>query len=439
VAQPAIATEFTDPTLVSRAQRYERDAVASLCDRSLEALHRVCLALTGDQTAAEELAAGALLKALDGITGFTGDGAGFHVWLLRLAAGAAARRRPAGTGTREALAALSNFDYELVALRVLGEVDVDHLSPVLSAQPPSLRAWLVTALREVDGRSGTGWGPDLRAFDGAVEEVIEGADPALAGAGLSAPHDAPRLLEVVAALRALVGEPIDPATATRLRTTMLAATAERRARWVYRHHTAATVPGIEQRHYPSRSGTVVALAVAAVLAVVVGAVLSVLSSFAGPTSTFYPLKRMGESALVAIQLDPVDRADLEVNLAETREREAEDMAARGDGDQTAAVLDDRYQLLIAAGHDLLSVSVHDSRWKAARSRLFEKSDIQMTAIERDLDATGQTRSKEEVERLATSFDVTRRPIETELGRPAPASGGTAPAAPTPAVSPSPAP
>jgi DNA-directed RNA polymerase specialized sigma24 family protein len=430
VAQPAIATEFFDPTLVSRAQRYERDAVASLCDRSLEPLHRVCLALTGDPGAAEQLASGVLLKALDGLSGFTGDSAAFHVWLLRLAAGAAAKRRPQGEGTRAALAGLSNFDYELIALRVLGEVDVDHLTPALNAQAPSLRAWLVTALRELDGRSGTGWGPDLRAFDGAVDEVMEGADPETTAATLSVPHDATALLKQVASVRALVGDPIDPATATRLRTAMLAATAEQRAVWVYRNHGTATVPGIEKRHYPSRTGTFVALAIALVLAVVVGAVLAVLSSFAGPTSSFYALKRTGESALIAIQVDPVDRAQLEINIAETREREAEDMASRGNGDQTVTAVAERHRLLSAAGHDLLSVSVHDSRWRNARQRLFDKSDTQMTAIERDLQATGQTRSEQDVQRLAAGFEASRKPVESELGRttPVPSQNGIPPPA-----------
>lgn len=430
MAQPAIATEFLDPTLVSRAQRYERDAVASLCDRSLVALYRVCLALTGDPAAAEQLASGALLKALDGLSGFTGDSAAFHVWLLRLAAGAAAKRRPQDTGTRGDLAVLSNFDYELLALRVLGEVDVDHLTPALNAQAPSLRAWLVTALREMDGRSGTGWGPDLRAFDAAIDEVIAGADPEAIAAGLSVPHDAAALLRQVGSLRALIGDPIDTATATRLRTAMLAATAERRALWVYRNHGTATVPGIEKRRYPTRTGTFLALGIAVVLAVVVGAVLAVLSSFAGPTSSFYSLKRTGESALIAIQVDPVDRAQLEVNIAETREREAEDMASRGNGDETVAALSERYRLLTAAGHDLVAVSVHDSRWRNARQRLFDKSDAQMTAIERDLQATGQTRSEQDVQRLAAEFEASRKPVETELGRttPAPSQNGL----PTPA-------
>ena len=73
------------------------------------------------------------VDALDGLPGFDGDGAAFHVWLLRLAAASAAKCRPQGPGVRGALAQLSNFDYELVALRVLGEVEIDHLSPALNA------------------------------------------------------------------------------------------------------------------------------------------------------------------------------------------------------------------------------------------------------------------------------------------------------------------
>jgi hypothetical protein len=329
VAQAAIASEVWDPTLVSRAQRYEREALATLCDRSLDALYRVCLALTGEAAEAESLAATALQKALDGLPSFEGDSPAFHVWLLRLAASSASRRRPAGEGVRGALTRLSNFDYELVALRVLGEIGVDHLAPALNAEPASLRAWLVSALREVDGRSGTGWGHDLRAFDSSLSDVIGGADPEQVPSHGSAPADSETLLRVVAGIRGLVGDPMPAATATRLRTHLLAAAAERRALWVYRHHSTATVPGIEKRRYPSRTGTVIALSIAAVLAVVVGAVLAVLSSFASPDSGLYPLKLTGESALVNLNLDPVNRAQLEIKLAQTRQREAEDMASRG--------------------------------------------------------------------------------------------------------------
>src|SRR5262249_29373612 len=177
VAQAAIASEVWDPTLVSRAQRYEREGLATLCDRSLDAVYRVGLALTGEAAEAESLAAAALQKALDGLPSFEGDSPAFHVWLLRFAASSASRRRPAGEGVRGGLTRLSNFDYELVALRVLGEIGVDHLAPALNAEPASLRAWLVSAFREVDGRSGTGWGPGLGGFGRSAPGVICGGVP----------------------------------------------------------------------------------------------------------------------------------------------------------------------------------------------------------------------------------------------------------------------
>jgi len=415
VAQAAIASEVWDPTLVSRAQRYERDALATLCDRSLEPLYRVCLALSENPTEAESLAATALQKALDALPSFEGDSPAFHVWLLRHAASAAARRRPAGGGARGALTRLSNFDYELVALRILGEIGVDHLTPALNAEPASLRAWLVSALREVDGRSGTGWGPDLRAFDRSVTEVIGGADPEQAASGATAPQDAQALLRVVASIRDLVGDPIPPSVATRLRTRLLASASERRALWVYRHHGTATVPGIEKRRYPSRTGTVVALSIAGALALVVGAVLAVLSSFANPDSSLYPLKLTGESALVNFNMDAVNRAQLQIKLAQTRQREAEDMASRGYGDLTVGALNSRFTLLRTAGRDLTSVQIHDKRWKAARDRLFKESDVTMTGIERTLRSTGQGQSAADVDHLVTAYESDRKALQAELG------------------------
>ena len=420
-----------DPTLVSRAQRYEREALATLCDRSLDDLYGLCLALTGVPTEAETLAAGALKKALDGLPGFEGDSAAFHVWLLRLAASAAARHRPAGDGVRGALAPLSHFDYEILALRVLAGISVDHLSPALNAEPASLRAWLVSALRAVDGRSGTGWGHDLRAFDGSTADVINGADPELAAKRASAPSDAEALLRTVAAVRSLVGDPIAHAAATRLRTSLLAAAAEQRALWVYRHHSAATVPGIETRRYPSKVGTFIALSIAAVLAVVVGGILAVLSSFANPASAFYPLKLAGESALLNVNVDHVNRAQLEIKLAQTREREAEDMANRDNGGLAVQALNARFALLRAAGRDLQAVGVHDSRWKAARDRLFKESDVTMTPIESELQAAGQGRSAADVDHMVTAYESDRKTLQAELG-PQPAQPTVPVATPPPA-------
>ena len=433
MAQAVIASHVWDPTLVSRAQRYEREALATLFDRSLQALYDVCLALTGDPTEAESVAAAALRRALDGLPNFDGDSAAFHVWLLRLAASTAARRRTAGEGVRGAMTRLSHFDYELVALRVLGEVDIDHLAPALNAEPASLRAWLVSAFREVDGRSGTGWGHDLRAFDGAVSEVTGGADPEWAATRASAPPDSEALLRVVAGIRGLAGGAVPPPVATRLRTNVLAAAAERRALWVYRHHSTATVPGIEKRRYSSKAGTLIALSVAGVLAVVVGSVLAVLSSFANPTSALYPLKLAGESTLVRVNMDRINRAQLEIKLAQTREREAEDMAARGYGDLTVEAVDRRFALLRAAGGDLTAVQIHDRRWKTARDRLFSESDVTVTEIERELEGTGQTRSKAEIDNLVTAYAADRKALQAEL---APTTQPVVPAPPAATPTPS---
>jgi hypothetical protein len=209
----------------------------------------------------------------------------------------------------------------------------------------------------------------------------------------------------------------------------------------------ATVPGIEQRRYPTRTGTVLALGAAAVLAVVAGSVLAVLASFAGPESGLYQLKRTGENALITVNMDPVNRAQLEITLAQTRQREAEDMAGRGDGDHAVEAVSARFDLLRAAGRDLAEVSVHDGRWRAARDRFFKESDLQMTPLERDLQALGLGRSSQQVQQLAAGYEADRKSLDTQLGRQPgqqPGSQGAEPAqtgsqgaepAPTPASGP----
>jgi DNA-directed RNA polymerase specialized sigma24 family protein len=419
VAQPATVPEHLERSVVARARRYEREAVAELCDRNLERLYRMCEALTGSSQAAEEVAGMAFMKALDGLPDFEGEGRAFDVWLMRLGASAAARRRPPGVGLRARMARLSNFDYELVALRVLGEIDSDRLSPALNAPPANLRAWLVSGLRELDGRSGSGWGYDLRAFDAAVGEVVAGADPDRTAATLSAPPDAEALLRVVAQLRGLMGGPPPAEAVTRLRTQVLAAVAERRVQWVRRHHHGvATVPGVDRRRYPTRRGTAIALALAALLAAVVGGSFALLSSFAEPDSPLYPLKLTGEGVLVAMDISPVSRADLEVKLARTREREAEDMAVHGKGGLAVQALRARYQLLLAAGRDLLSVpeADRDRGWRSTRDEFFAEEDKAETLIERDLEAGGQRQAADRAQTVVGDYERDRKALDASLGR-----------------------
>jgi hypothetical protein len=393
--------------------------VAELCDRNLPLLWRLCLAVTGDPETAESVVDAALQKALDGLEEFQGDGPGFDVWVLRMAAADCVRHRPGGSDIQGSLARLSNFDFELVALRCLGEVDCEHLSPALSAPAPNLRAWLVSALRELDGRAGSGWGHDLRAFDAAIDQVVQGAEPESAAGDLAWPQDAASLLAVVVKIRALIGDPLPDEVALRLRTRLLAGVAEKRAQWVWRHHPGgATVPGIQRRRYSTRRGTLVALAAAAVLAVVVGGVLALLSSFADPDSFLYPVKQGSESVLLALSLDPVGRAELEVKLARTRELEAEDMASRGEAALAVQAMQERYQLLRAAAQDLASVppTSRDAGWRQARQQFFAEEDRQVTLVPQELAQHHERQGVAEVDQIVAGYEAQSQSLDRELGR-----------------------
>jgi hypothetical protein len=390
-------------------------------------MYAMCSALLGDAESAELLTGRALLKALETVEGFDGDGAAFDLWLLRLAAAEAARHRAQTAGIRADLNRLGNHEYELLALRVLGEVDTDHLSPALDVRAASLRSQLVMALRRLDDTVGAGAGGDLRLFDEAVDRVGRGADPQRTAASLSTPPDAVGLLRTIAEVRALLRDMLSDAAAVRLRTAFLAAAAERRTQWVRRHQRPATVPGVDSRRYPNKVGAAVALAIAAGLALAVGVLLTALSAFADPDSPFYPVKRVAEVALVAVDGDPLSRAQLEIRLAQVREREAEDMAARGEGDRAVEVMSDRYDLLRDASRDLIASQSRGSTWKAARDKLFQEASNPTTTVQRDLRVTGQGAAADQIAQLSKNYESDRKQLDPELGHPTPspqpASGG----------------
>ena len=419
MAQPATAPAHPDPSLLLRAREYDREALAELCDRNVGRMYAMCSALLGDPESAELLTGRALLKALESVETFSGDGAAFDLWLLRLAAGEAARHRPQTAGIRADLSRLSNSEYELLALRVLGEVDSEHLVPALGTRAAALRSHLVLALRRLNDTVGVGATGDLRLFDEAVDRVAKGADPQRTAASLSTPPDALGLLRVVAEVRGLLRERLGDEAAVRLRTAFLAAAAERRTQWVRRHQRPATVPGLEGRRYPNKAGAALALGVAAALAVVVGVMLTALSAFANPDSPFYPLKRLGEAALVAVDGDPLSRAQLEIRLAQVREREAEDMAGRGNGELAVEVTSDRYDLLRDASRDLIASPSRGAQWKAARDRLFQEASHPTTSVQRDLRVTGQGSAADQVAQLSRNYESDRKQLDPKLGHPTP--------------------
>lgn len=415
----ATALAHPDPTLLLRAREYDREALAELCDRNAGRMFAMCSALLGDSESAELLTGRALLKSLESVETFEGDGAAFDLWLLRLAAAETARHRAQTAGVRADLNRLGNHEYELLALRVLGDVDTDHLSPALDVRAASLRSQLVMALRRLDDTVGAGAGGDLRLFDEAVDRVARGADPQRTAASLSTPPDALGLLRTVAEVRGLLRDHLTDSASVRLRTAFLAAAAERRTQWVRRHQRPATVPGVDSRRYPNKWGAAIALGIAGGLALGVGILLTALSAFADPDSPFYPIKRVAESALIAVDGNQLTRAQLEIRLAQVREREAEDMASRGDGDRAVQAMSDRYDLLRDASRDLIASSSRGTQWKSTRDRLFQEASHPTTTVQRDLRVTGQRNSADQIAQLSRNYESDRKQLDPQLGHPTP--------------------
>lgn len=420
-----------DRPTIERARNFERAAVEAILERCLDPLYRMCFALTGAPQQAEVLTHQALMKGLDALRTFRGEESDFLAWLMRSAARTAALRQPSEPGLRRSLAQLTAAEYELVALRIFAGLSTEVLAPSLSSRQTVLRAQLLSALRLLAGERSNAPAPwrglDLRAFDAAVDRVVAGETPDQAAGAVTEPTDVLARLRTVGSLRRVPLAPLTRDARDRLCQEVLATAAERRVHWVQGHQGSPRVPGMEQRRHPKRARGVLTLSVGLVLAGVVGTTLAVVSSFADPDSLLYPLKRLGESALIAVTPDPVNRADLEVKLSQAREREAEDMASRGKGVLAVQAVRDRVSLLQASAQDLSTAPSHNNRWRNARNQLLNAAGAPLDEVERELDVTGQPRAAEEVRRVDVEWVRQQQSLRQSLGQPAPT-----PSAPPPA-------
>ncbi len=422
-----------------RAQRYEKDALEELFNRNLEAVYAIAHALCGDANAAEALAGQAFMKALDGLPSNRSEAARFDTGVRRLAATGGLRRLPMASGVRAGLGRLPRAQYEVVALRLLGGLSTELLASHLGRRPAAVRAQLADGLRELGGgRNGHRQVGAEADFDLAVDRARDGPEAGGPAGSPAVPADADVLLTTAGTVAALARAPIPPATATRLRTMFFAAVGERRALWVHRNHGVATVPGVNVRKRPSQTGAYSALAFAGMLALGIGVVLAVLSSFADPDSVFYPIKGLGESVLIKVNRDPVARADLEIKLAGARSREAEDMAAAGKGQLAEDAIARHFDLLRSGATDLKRAPLRTAKWKAARDRLFDEAGKPQTQEQRDLKAAGQAGAADGIKVLAENYQNQRKSLDAGLGRAVPAAG-PAPGSEGTNIAPSPAP
>jgi len=422
--RPANLHEQIDRPTIDRARQFERAAVESILDRCLSPLYEMCFALTGSAQQAETLTRQTLLKGLDALADFYGRETDFRTWLMRSAAKSAALRHSSEQGLRQSLSQLTAAEYELVALRVFAGLSTEELAPNLSSRQTVLRAQLLNALRLLAGDRSSAPAPwrglDLRGFDAAVDRVVAGEVPELAAASVVEPTDVLARLRTVTSLRRVPRAELSVATRDQLHHELLAVAEERRVHWVQGHQGRLKVPGMEQRRRaPRPSRGILTMSVGLVLAVLVGTTLAVVSSFADPDSLLYSLKRLGESALVAVTPDAVSRAELEVKLSQTREREAEDMASRGKGELAVQAVRDRISLLQAAGQDLSGSAPGASRWRQARNQFINAAGAPLDQVERDLEVTGQPQAAEQVRQIDVDWVRQQQSLRQSLAQPAP--------------------
>lgn len=410
----ATIIDQTDPPLLKRARRYEREALQDLFDRNVDRVHAIAAALNGDPSDAEAHTRTVFRRILERLDNFTGDAREFEAWACRLSA-SEAPPKSAPDVLRRAYRNLEPGLREIVSLRVMTGLEAGRVSHVLHLSDHEMLSGLVRALRTIAGAPGGSSSPvDLTPFDSALTRVQRGETPEGAAQRVTVPPDAHLLLATAAHCMALAGGGLDAATRRRLRTAFLADAGERRARWVQQHRTTPGVAGVIVRRGTSHITSGAFLAFFIVLAVVVGAVLGMVSMFSDPDSPFYNTKLTAENMLVAVQISSTSKANLQVNLAATRLSEAEDMSYAGKGTQAVRAMQRRYTLLEDAANELAGDSNHDAKWDSAVSSWSSASAISAENIESDLRSAHQPEAAAQVADLASRFQAQRKAYLQQL-------------------------
>jgi hypothetical protein len=270
------------------------------------------------------------------------------------------------------------------------------------------------------------------AFDRRVDErldrLVSGREPApVAGPNGSAPEVEEMLVAAAALREAMPASGADPLRRQASRSAVREEADRRRVEWV---HNRQVRVAHHARHKPVRGwsvGGTVLLLLAAIGAVVLGAAAGALAQFSEPDSGLYPLKRGSEQLMLALTGDPVSRADIHVELARQRLREAASMAQQHRASLAIQANRQRYGELDAAGSDLLSTKVRTSKWSQVRDRLEEEESVPPTMVERRLDEGGYKAEAQEVRSDATAFQARRKAVDQRLLPPEKANPNASPA------------
>lgn len=419
--------------LVEAARRFDPAALGSIFDSSFAPVHRILAALLGNEPEAIEAAAVATYRrVLERLDDVRTRRLRVDAWLCRMACLEAARRRPADPGAggavgigprpydprrvRAALWALPADQREVIGTRVLAGFEAAQvaaaggrsLSLVLNLEQRALRA-LARDLRRHFGR-----GSEL-ALDRGLDRIVAGATAQEAAAAVPELGEQLPLLEAAWAARSLLPPQIDTVLRERVRSAVLAEAAERRAGWVHSHQ--GIFPITMPRRNPLRTaGRVATGTLLAILSVVAGVAIAGFAVTSEPDSAIYPLRRVAENVLVFAHRSAPSRADLEVDLADQRLREADAMALNGKAALAVQAVRDRYVELSQAARALIDDSgQHDAAWKSARDKLVADESAGLSQLEEQLTADGDAWAAQQVRQEFDAYQAQRKDIDQELG------------------------
>ena len=263
-----------------------------------------------------------------------------------------------------------------------------------------------------------------RLLDRAIDKILAGENPLGGRRATAAEAEARDLAEAALMLRMLPTPDAGGEARMRTRSVFMAQAAQRRVAWVHNHELRVPVPRRRQVRRHGFGGAVL-LFVMAVVAVVLGVTTAALAGMSEPDSALYPLKRAGEEALFQLSPDNVSRADLQVQLAQQRMREAEAMAVRSKPELALEAVHDRYAALRAGAMELTSQPVHDKRWSRTRDRLFDEEGKPSTPIEQALNRNSFGDAATAVKQEAEQFQKERADLDRALGKAQPSPASTA--------------
>lgn len=418
--------------LYDAAGRYDPAALGRIFDGSFAPVHAVLSALLREPEVVEHAAVATYRRVLDRLQDARTRPGALEGWLTRMACLEAARHRaarvdievPAGIGARPydprrvraALWALPSDQREVVGARVLGGFDSAHVAAAGGRSLQLVQNLQQRALRSLahDTRRNFSRGSE-QALDRGLDRITAGASAQEAVAGVPDVADQQPLLEAAWAARTLLPAASDPGLRERVRSALLAEAAERRATWVHAHQGIVPVMAAP-RHRLRTAGRLATGTLLAIVAVVLGVVVAGFAVTSEPDSTMYPLRRVAEDALVLAHRSAPSRAELEVDLADQRLREADAMALNGKAGLAAQAVHDRYVELRQAARALIDDSgPHDSSWRAARAKLVGDETATLNQLEEQLTADGDGWAAQQVRREAAAYEADRSTIDQELG------------------------